>query len=733
MNQQSGRISYVLISPARNEQDNIERTIQSIINQTHLPIKWVIVNDGSTDSTAEIVRRYLPAYNWIELIEMPVRRNRSFAAKVASFNAGYEHARDLDYEVIGNLDADLSFEKDYLEFLMGKFAHDPSLGVAGTTFKEEGGYSSDRDSFEGQTHVPGGCQLFRRECFEQIGGYVPIKAGGIDWIAVTTARMQGWRTKSFREKWFFHHRSLGTAERSRLASAFSYGEKDYYLGGHPLWELFRVVYRTTRKPYVLAGAALGLGYLWALLRRTPRAVSKELMKFHRREQMLKLKTILKSMLALRRIDSFHINTELGPSPLVSPPSTRTLPLDNSLAGKLQTTISRFILWLDQYGETSYDFQTFYASPVGQKAKALYYKNPLVGTIGVAPIIFCEAFVPSVRRLFWKRQRFPIADAHYAMGFAILAQVCADKKYYQRAIHFLDVLETTCCAGQKHNAWGYPFDWVWAGGTIKEGTPLVTTEPYVYEAFSQAYDIDKNEKWRQIMQSLATHVSDDYFDMPVSARAASASYCPSTRPDSGMVVNANAYRAFLLTKASLDFSEDKFREQARRNMHFVLESQNSDGSWYYAMDGKRKFVDHFHTCFVMKALAKIERLTGDRDCTTAIERGIDYYLKHLFDDAGLPKPFSKAPRLTVYRRELYDYAECINLATLLRGRFPELDKRLSTVLDDILTRWQRPDGSFRSRELLFGWDNVPMHRWAQAQLFRSLCLLLANSTKDSMPK
>jgi prenyltransferase beta subunit len=159
------------------------------------------------------------------------------------------------------------------------------------------------------------------------------------------------------------------------------------------------------------------------------------------------------------------------------------------------------------------------------------------------------------------------------------------------------------------------------------------------------------------------------------------------------------------------------------MHFVLESQQVDGSWYYAMDGKRNFVDHYHTCFVIKALAKIERLMGVPHCTDAIERGVRYYVRHLFDDAGLPKPFSKAPRLTIYRRELYDYAECINLAMLLRGRFPELDKRLETVLDDLLTHWQRPDGSFRSRRLLLGWDNVPMHRWAQAQLFRSLCLLL----------
>jgi hypothetical protein len=401
-------------------------------------------------------------------------------------------------------------------------------------------------------------------------------------------------------------------------------------------------------------------------------------------------------------------------------------LNAASAEKLQLAISRIVAWLDRYGETSYDFQTFYASPIGQKAKALYYKQPLLGTMAVAPIIFCEAFLPSARRLFWKPQRFPIADAHYAMGFAALSQTLGEKKYYQRAVHFLEVLDATRCQGQKHYAWGYPFDWVGIGGTIKEGTPLITTEPYVYESFSQVYEIDKDQKWRQIMQSIAQHASQDYYDTQTSALASSSSYTPASEPSNGGVVNASAYRAFLLTKAALDFSEEKYRRQAERNMYFVLESQNADGSWFYAMDGTRSFVDHFHTCFVMKALAKIERLTGNPDCTAAIARGVNYYVEHLFDEAGLPKPFSKAPRLTIYRRELYDYAECINIATLLKGRFPELDKRLETVLNDIMTRWQRPDGSFRSRHLLFGWDDVPMHRWAQAQLFRSLCLLLGQS-------
>jgi len=396
---------------------------------------------------------------------------------------------------------------------------------------------------------------------------------------------------------------------------------------------------------------------------------------------------------------------------------------NSLpTDRILRTVLRFTEWLDIFGEVSYDFQSFFASDLTRTAKALYYKKPLLGTLAVSPMVFCEAFIPSARRLFWKPQRFPIADAHYAMGFGMLAKHSQQEEYYKRAVHFLEVLIETRCPGYENYSWGYPFNWETVRGTIWQGTPLITTIPYVYEAFKQVYEVDGAEKWREIMRSIARHAFHDYVDLETSPNASTCSYTPDAR-QSMSVVNANAYRAFLLTSAALDLSEDKYLPVAERNLNFVLESQNADGSWFYATDGTRDFVDHFHTCFVMKALAKIEALTGHLDCTSALQRGVDYYVKHLFDEKGLPKPFSRRPRLTVYRRELYDYAECINLSVLLEGRFPPLDENLTIVLREVMAQWQRSDGSFRSRQLLLGWDNTPMHRWAASQLFRSLCFLL----------
>lgn len=300
---------YVLITPVRNEEKFIENTLRSMVAQTLRPERWVIVDDGSTDQTPGLVQHYSDSHPWIEVVQRQQRPDRSFSGKVDAFNAGLDRVRSLSFDVIGNLDGDLSFEPDYLEFLISKFAQDPRLGLAGTPFNEDSGYDSARDSFEGENYVAGGCQLFRYQCFQEIGGYVANKAGGVDWIAVMSARMKGWKVRSFPEKRFHHYRSLGTAEKSFLGAMFQYGERAYYLGGSPLWHSCRCLYRMTRRPFVTGGAVLMAGYLYAALRRTKRPVSREMIRFHRREQMRKLAAIGKAVLRRQKVDGFRLAPE----------------------------------------------------------------------------------------------------------------------------------------------------------------------------------------------------------------------------------------------------------------------------------------------------------------------------------------------------------------------------------------------------------------------------------------
>jgi hypothetical protein len=398
-----------------------------------------------------------------------------------------------------------------------------------------------------------------------------------------------------------------------------------------------------------------------------------------------------------------------------------------LNNRVAHVLSNFTQWLARHGELSRDHQTFFAGSLGRAAKRLYYNNQLLGTAAVAPMIFLEAFVPSARRFFHHPTRFPIADAHYAMGFAFLYQATRDASQLDNAVHFLKELKESRCHQFKDYCWGYPFDWVTRNGVLKKETPLITTTPYVYEAFLQVFKLDPQDEWKLILESIARHAAVDIKDFKTSEKASSCSYTPY---DKGGVINAAAYRAFLLTSASLLLSNNSYSKIAERNLNFVLENQNPDGSWFYAADGVRDFVDHYHTCFVMKALAKIHTLTGDAATLDALGKGVGYYLSNLFDPNGLPKPFSRAPRLTVYKRELYDCAECINLCLLLRDRFPMLRATLQRTVTHVLQAWVKHDGSFRSRKLYLGWDNVPMHRWGQSQIFRSLAFYLSEARQPS---
>jgi len=396
---------------------------------------------------------------------------------------------------------------------------------------------------------------------------------------------------------------------------------------------------------------------------------------------------------------------------------------NGIEENVLAVLKRFVGWLDEFGGTSWDHQSFFAGPIGSRAKSLYYRHELLGTAAVAPMVLCEAFLPSARRLFHRPTRFPIADAHYAMGFWYLYGAVGDPEYLEKAAAYLDVLKDTRCPGFEEYCWGYPFDWVTRNGTISRQTPLITTTPYAYEAFLLGYELCGREEWHQVLASTARHAFADIKEFKLSDDSATCSYTPF---DGGGVINAAAYRAFLLTSASKLLAEGSYLEAGQRNLNFVLDAQNPNGSWYYAVDGVRDFVDHFHTCFVMKALAKIHRLTGHERCLGALAKGVEYYVTHLFDADGLPKPFSRAPRLTTYKRELYDCAECINLCLLLKDRFPQLEQTLATVVGSIMSGWVKSDGSFRSRQLLVGWDNVPMHRWAQSQMFRSLAFFVSTA-------
>jgi hypothetical protein len=394
-------------------------------------------------------------------------------------------------------------------------------------------------------------------------------------------------------------------------------------------------------------------------------------------------------------------------------------VDPSTAVAARRAVDEFVRWLDRFGETSQDPYDFWVSALGVRAKTLYYRRRVLGTLAAAPFVALDILAPRARALVRARARFPIADAHYAIGFFALAHGDDRARHAERGRAFLSALERARSPAYDDPAWGYPFDWATRYGVYRAHWPLVTTIPYGYEAFEAGHSATGDGRYLHVMEGVARFAAERVPVTEVGPGAEASAYTPYDRRQ---VVNASAYRGFLLVAAGHRFEREDWVESGTRNVGFVLGAQRDDGSWPYSVDGQDDFVDNFHTCLVLKNLAKVWALNADEAVRGSIDAGYEFYLEHLLDDSGLPLPFARRPRLTLHRRDLYDYAEGINLARLLLGEIPAAGAVLQGLVDDLLGRWVLPDGHFVTRELAVGRTTIPYHRWAQSQTFHALALL-----------
>lgn len=285
--------SYVLITPARNEEAYIEKTITSVIAQSILPKKWVIVSDGSTDRTDQIVKRYDRAHDFIKLVHREGHVARNFASKVHAIQEGVDRLNRTKYAFLGNLDADVSFEPTYYERVLGEFREDPKLGIAGGILFEpcHGKWVAQRTSTSWS--VSGPIQMFRRQCYEDIGGFIPLKEGGEDAVAEVMARMRGWKVKAFANIPVRHHRNTGTATGSVLCATFRQGKMERRIGYHPLFEIAKCLSRIRERPYLLGSAFRLSGYCWSFLRRERPVLPADVTAYLRGEHLERLKAIFK--------------------------------------------------------------------------------------------------------------------------------------------------------------------------------------------------------------------------------------------------------------------------------------------------------------------------------------------------------------------------------------------------------------------------------------------------------
>lgn len=274
---------YVVVTPAHNEALFIEKTIQSMVAQTIKPVAWIVVNDGSTDATAELVERYRARHSFIKLINVSRSGGRHFGNKVHAFNQGLEEAKHLEYDFIGNLDADISFGADYFQRLLAEFHKDSSLGLAGGVVASylDGEFVRQNVSSDS---VAGAVQLFKRSCFEQVGGYVALPLGGIDAAAEIMARMKGWRVRTVPGLSVHEHRWTGSAMARPLVAKVREGRRLYSLGYSWWFFSLRCLYRWMERPRIIGSGAAIAGFLFGMLRREPPALAPEVVRFLRAEQ-----------------------------------------------------------------------------------------------------------------------------------------------------------------------------------------------------------------------------------------------------------------------------------------------------------------------------------------------------------------------------------------------------------------------------------------------------------------
>lgn len=283
--------NYVLITPARNEDAYIENTLRSVVSQTILPEKWVIVSDGSIDRTDDIVADYAENWSFIELLRVTGDRQRNFGSKGRAFLRGYERLEGLQYDFIGNLDADISFGHDYFEKLLAKFKQDATLGIGGGFLHEEIDGRFVPRVINRTTSVPNAVQFFRRACYEQTGGFIPLEYGGEDWYADVMARSLGWRVESFSDMEVCHLRRTLTSD-NLLNIAVRQGKMDYSLGSGPVFEAFKclVLFQKT-KSISFAMCRFG-SYLLSCYRGEKRPVSDGFVRYIREEQSEKIRRAL---------------------------------------------------------------------------------------------------------------------------------------------------------------------------------------------------------------------------------------------------------------------------------------------------------------------------------------------------------------------------------------------------------------------------------------------------------
>ncbi len=388
-----------------------------------------------------------------------------------------------------------------------------------------------------------------------------------------------------------------------------------------------------------------------------------------------------------------------------------------------TSLLKFHDALGRYGDATFDPYDLMASPTGQYLRSLYFKSKPLGMLLGGPYFMADLLFPNIRRLISTKKRYANADAHLIMGYLDLFRVTQNQLFLDTAARLGDHLLSISIEGFSGHCWGYPFDWVSQSGTWKQGTPFITVTPYCYEAFIKLYEATQKQQYADIALSVTEFVANDLKEYRADPQTLICSYSPF---DNTRVINANAYRSFVLVHASAFFNIPGYREKAAGHIRFVRSNQQENGSWFYESgNAYNTFIDNIHTCFVLKNLIKCNQVLKSPEIHDTIVKGLEYYLKFLVTDEFSLRPFARSNKFNFFRESIYDYAEAINLLNLSRNFDPRYESILNQLVNKALS-YQHRGGSFTDRiTMLKTRQTIPFIRWGQSQMFSSLSSLALN--------
>jgi poly-beta-1,6-N-acetyl-D-glucosamine synthase len=690
----------LLITPVRDEAENVEEVVAGVAGQSRAPDLWLVVDDGSGDGTRERFEQHAARLPYLRVVSTPPDFTRDSGDRLAAaapdraWNFGLREAGEEGFTHFGKLDGDIVMPSNYLAEMLGRFAADPQLGMAGGAIVEREG-DGWRALKTPADHVTAPARIYSRECLEAIDG-MPEQLGA-DVITTTYARMRGYRTATFADLEVKHLRPIGTAQGA-LRGRARHGAYQWIVHYSLLWVALRSLLVAVRfRPYGISGLWFLGGYLGAALRGVPRVEDPEFRRFQRREQRQRLRRAL------------------GRGGREASPATGPAAGNGDEQGRRREVLLETIDVLESFGHRSgwvgtdpYDGlnATRFDGPFRRTATG---RRILTQLVKRSPLDLRPLFgIPPTRNattVAW-------AVSAYARGSFLPAEV-------QRAR--LDESVRTLLAMRLPDwdlpCWSYPFQMQTRVLNYPRTSPNSIATAFAALALIDAYEVTGEQHLLEIARDVGRWFVREVpqTEDPPGARFG---YLVG---DSSPIHNSNTHVCAVLARlVQHGVGEPEYPEMIRAGLTWTLERQRPDGSWPYGERDDLEWVDGFHTGYVLDSLRFCADSGVDPRAEAAWERGLEYWRRNLFEADGTAKYYND----NAYPLDTQSAAQGIQTLAIAAERHPDCLDQAWLVLDWALANMRRRDGLFYFQRRRH-WTNRLAHiRWSETCMFLALTHLLA---------